>query len=546
MISISQYLVKLFYSYALYGVFILLLSVPAFSQDQAVDTPTVKQMLKADDIDVEDDIAKIKAPYDRLNRGTPRSSVISLSEAMKRGEHEQLMDFMDMRQVPKHIAEQGPELIRKLKIVAERIFWMGPENLSIEPGGHLDDGLPSYRDLVATIKTPDGPIDILMQRVPGDKKGVYIWKISNRTVVEIPRLYELYGYGELGDSLSQMLPEFKGFALQPWQLVILLGILLFGYCIAWLLTKVIILFLKCKASAGSERLQAFFEGPVRFMILSIIFRNYFYLIAPSLKINALFGAKTLYIAAFAWLVIGVVNLFIARLVERVEQNGSSNGLLILRPAARAIRGIVILVAMMVWLDNMGFSISTLLAGLGVGSIALALAAQKSIENLIGAITLYSAQPIRVGEFCRIGNSVGTIEEIGLRATSLRTLDHSLVTIPNASLVNIEIENISQRQKILYRHKIRLRTDSTPGQVRSVLESVRQLLGSHTKVDSVPARVRFKEFGEYSLDLEVFAYLNTTDYNEYLGIAEDLNIQIIEAITLAGTSIAIPAQMLHTE
>lgn len=397
---------------------------------------------------------------------------MSLSAAIKRGEHDELMDFMDMRQVPKNIADQGPELMRKLKIVADRIFWMGPENLSIEPQGHLDDGLPSYRDRVATISTPDGPVDILLQRVPGDKKGVYIWKISNRTVMEIPRLYELYGYGELGDKLSKVLPEFKGLVMQPWQLVILVGILLIAYIIAWVLTKVIVLFLQYGKSPLLEQIQALFEGPIRFMIMVIIFRNYFYLIAPSLKVNALFEARTLYIAAFSWLLTGIVTLFISRLTERMTQSGNSNGSLMLQPVARAIKVIVILGAVMAWLDNMGFSISTMLAGLGVGSIAIALAAQKSIENLIGAITLYSAQPIRVGEFCRIGDFVGTVEEIGLRATKIRTLSHTLIDIPNASLSNMEIENISQRQKILYRHKVRLRADSAPGQVRDVLESIR--------------------------------------------------------------------------
>ncbi|WP_428355821.1 mechanosensitive ion channel family protein [Methyloprofundus sp.] len=419
---------------------------------------------------------------------------------------------------------------------------MGPENLSIEPTGHLDDGLPSYRDRVATINTPDGPVDILMQRVPGDKKGDYIWKVSNRTVMEIPRLYELYGYGELGDKLSTLIPEIKGLAFQPWQMVILIAILVVAYIIAWLLTWLVTLFLKRSKSSKSEQRQRFLQGPVRFMLLVIIFRNYFYLTAPSLKVNALFEARTLYVVAFGWLLFGIVNLFTSRLADRMAENGNSNGSLMLRPAARVIKGIIILIAIMVWLENMGFSISTLLAGLGVGSIAVALAAQKSIENLIGAITLYSAQPVRVGEFCRIGDVVGTIEEIGLRATKIRTLANTVIDIPNGSLSNMEIENISQRQKILYRHNIRLRSDSTSDQVQSVLDSISLFLKEHSRVDRLPARVRFKEFGKYSLDLEVFAYLQTTDYNEYLQIAEELNLLIIDAIVNAGTSLAVPVSI----
>ena len=533
--------------YSCIALVFLLIQQPVFANETNIDTPTVKQIFNADNApQVTEEQPIEQVPYDRLNRGTPRGSAMSLAELMKQGEQAIVMDFLDMRQVPKHIADEGPELIRKLRIVADRIFWMGPENLSIEPRGHLDDGLPSYRDRVATINTPDGPVEILMQRVPGDKKGDYIWKVSNRTVMEIPRLYELYGYGELGDKLSKLLPEFRGLAFQPWQMVILIGILLVAYLIAWILTGLIILFLNRSKSLRSERLQSFFKGPIRFMILVIIFRNYFYLTAPSLKVNALFEARTLYIIAFMWLVMGCVNLFVARLAERMAQNGNSNASLMLRPAARVIKGVIVLIAIMAWLENMGFSISTLLAGLGVGSIAVALAAQKSIENLIGAVTLYSAQPIRVGDFCRFGDFVGTIEEIGLRATKVRTLANTVIDIPNASLSNMEIENISQRQKILYRHTIRLRSDSTPSQVREVLENISRLLSQHASVDPVPARVRFKEFGKYSLDLEVFAYLKTTDYNEFLQIAEELNLQVIESIIKAGTSLAFPAQGLFME
>ena len=187
-----------------YSVFIVLVSIfliqaPVFAQDHPVDAPTIKEIIKAGDTDTaQKSPPRTKAPYDKLNRGTPRSSIMSLSETMGKGDHALTMEFLDLRQVPQHIADEGPDLVRKLRIIADRTFWMGPENLSMEPEGHRDDGLPSYRDRVATINTPDGPVDLLLQRVPGDNKGDFIWKVSNRTVAGIPRLYELYGYGELG------------------------------------------------------------------------------------------------------------------------------------------------------------------------------------------------------------------------------------------------------------------------------------------------------------------------------------------------------------
>jgi len=123
--------------------------------------------------------------------------------------------------------------------------------------------------------------------------------------------------------------------------------------------------------------------------------------------------------------------------------------------------VVIIIAVVVWLDNVGFQVTTLLAGLGLGGLALALGLQKTIENVVGAITLYSAQPVRIGDFGQFGNTMGTVEEISLRATQVRTLDRTIVSVPNAEFSALHINNFSKRDKIWYHHKIRLRYDTTP-------------------------------------------------------------------------------------
>ena len=128
------------------------------------------------------------------------------------------MNYLDMRNVPPGVRRKGSELARELKIIADRSLWVDIDTISEDPNGHKDDGLPSYRDIIARLKTPGGPIEILMQRVPDDKGG-QIWKISNRTISEIPKLYEHYGYGEFGDKLSRLLPEYQFLGLEIWQWV---------------------------------------------------------------------------------------------------------------------------------------------------------------------------------------------------------------------------------------------------------------------------------------------------------------------------------------
>jgi MscS family membrane protein len=176
---------------------------------------------------------------------------------------------------------------------------------------------------------------------------------------------------------------------------------------------------------------------------------------------------------------------------------------------------------------------------------VALAAQKSLENFFGAITLYSSKPVRIGDFCRFGDRVGTIEEIGLRSTLVRTLDDTTVSVPNVEFSNRELENYTRRRKIWYHPRIRLRYDTTPDQLRYILVEIRKVLYGHPKVLPDLARIRFVGFGESSLDLDIFAYIDVTDYGESLEVAEDLNLRIMGVIAKAGSGFALP-QTLYME
>jgi MscS family membrane protein len=191
---------------------------------------------------------------------------------------------------------------------------------------------------------------------------------------------------------------------------------------------------------------------------------------------------------------------------------------------------------------LGLPVVPLLAGLGVGGLAVALAAQPTIENFIAGLTLYADRPVRVGDFCRFGDTVGTIEQIGLRSTRIRTLDNTVVSVPNGEFSKARLENYSKRERLWYHPRIRLRYETTPDQVRFILVEIHKVLYAHPKVIPDPARVRFVAFGEYSLELDVFAYINVTDYGEYLEVAEDLNLRIMDVVKAAGSELSVPARI----
>lgn len=205
-----------------------------------------------------------------------------------------------------------------------------------------------------------------------------------------------------------------------------------------------------------------------------------------------------------------------------------------------IRVGIVLSAILMLADVLQVPYQSVLAGLGIGGIAVALAAQSTLQNFISGITLYFDKPIAIGDFCRFGDQMGTVEFIGMRSTRIRTLDRTLVTVPNSEFSNMQIENFAKRDQMFLNSILRLRYETTPDQLRYTLVRLREMLLAHPKVASDPLRVRLIEFGQHSLDLEIFAYLTTTDRAEYLAIREDIYLRIMDIVTEAGTKFAFPA------
>ncbi|MBW1855957.1 MAG: mechanosensitive ion channel [Deltaproteobacteria bacterium] len=363
---------------------------------------------------------KPAVPQDDLERGIPRTSVKGFFKAARARDYEKAAEYLDLRNLPRGLNKKdGPQLARHLKIVLDRTIWVDLDTLSADPKGHSDDGLPSYRDRVCRIKTPDKEVDILLQRVPrGD--GTSIWKFSSITVVQIPQLYQHFGYGYFERYIPAAFFDLEFMGVEAWMWI---GIVFFAVCaylIALLITTLFTFFLNRPKYRPSGRLKRFIAGPVRFLLAVLLAQASFTLLNPSPALQALIKAHTVFIIIVTWFVMGLLDFIFDRLADRLRRDGQRSATVMLLPPLRnAVKIILIVIALVIWLDNIGFKVTTLLAGLGVGSIAVALAAQKSIENLIGAITLYTSKPVRVGDFCKFSDTLGTVEEIGLRATRIR-------------------------------------------------------------------------------------------------------------------------------
>jgi MscS family membrane protein len=185
-----------------------------------------------------------------------------------------------------------------------------------------------------------------------------------------------------------------------------------------------------------------------------------------------------------------------------------------------------------------------IAALGLGGLAIALGAQKLFENLIGGVTLVADRPVRIGDFCRFGTALGTVENIGIRSTRIRTLDRTVLTVPNGDFSAMKIENFTSRDRFWFHPTLNLRYETSPEQVRYLLQELRAMLHAHPRVSNEPARVRFIALGAYSIDLEIFAYVYANSYDEFLEVQEDLLLRCMEIVNKSGTGFAFPSQTLY--
>ncbi|MEI7705866.1 MAG: mechanosensitive ion channel family protein [Deltaproteobacteria bacterium] len=217
---------------------------------------------------------------------------------------------------------------------------------------------------------------------------------------------------------------------------------------------------------------------------------------------------------------------------------------LIRLAARLLGILGSLALLSVGADRLGIPVYGIVAGLGVGGLAVALAAQPTLENLIAGLNLYADRPLRVGERCKIGDTVGDVEAIGIRSTRFRTIDRTLTTIPNGALAKMTIANQSRRDRMLFQAKIGLRYETTEGQLRAILTELKALLSGHPRVLPEKLRVRFVGLGTSSLDVQLRAFVDTVSQSEFLAVQEELLLGVMRVVEKGGSAFAFPSQTLY--
>ncbi len=491
--------------------------------------------------------ANASTASDPLNRATPRSSIYNFLEACHRGKLNTAAQYLDLRKMSsERRASEGPEIAASLKRLLDRNPRFELRRLSDSPEGNTADGLePNVEDL-AQFDMNGEPVTLHMERVTLPQVG-QVWIVSWPSVLLIPELSNASGQTWIEKQLPRPLLNIQllGTPLWIWLALLLVAVILSA--ISQVLSRLFIRIVSPVAkrfakSFQAQRLEALTE-PLRLLLSILVFRASMAFFPPSALVRDMMlkMLTLLFVLGAASLLMRLVDVISDNVVSRLDPRQRALTYSIFPLGIRFVKIAICSFAILFALNQWGYNTSTIIAGLGVGGIAIALAAQKTIENLFGGISVITDRPVLVGDFCQFGGQVGTIEDIGLRSTRIRTLDRTLVTVPNAQFSTMTLENFSKRDRMWFHPTLRLRRDTTPEQVKSMMAAVKDILEKHNDVDASGVPLRFTKITDLSLDLEIFAYVLTTDFNEYLKIQTELLLSFMEAAANIGTGFAVPFQ-----
>jgi MscS family membrane protein len=489
---------------------------------------------------------QIPTRVDPLDRETPRSAMMG---ALKAGQRR------DFATAALYMEPDPNELLDRVRIARElsalRTNFKGNiDLLSDDPEGEVEAGLPPGEVRAGVVTVGNATLDILLVRVNDPVYGK-IWLISKETIAKIPELY-----GELRSQKPTSVDRVANFFMGGRQLLGMslrqwLGWLIsipISWALALLLTFLLSIprriWFRVRKLPLSTIWQTPLGLPLKCIIAILIHGIFIYMLVPPLLYRTYYYRflAALLAACLAWLASKVTDQGFNEAVaySRTHNNGGESILILMQ---RMTRVAMLIIAFFAALALFGLNVKTALAGLGIGGLAIALGAQKTLENLIGGVSLLMDKAVQVGDFCKIGDRVGTVEDIGLRSLKIRTLDQNMLVVPNGLLATMQFENMKARPKLLINQTFSLRIETQADQLRFILDRIKNMMDKHPGIEP-GSRVRVASFTGAAFQLELFAYGTTGNWTDFTAIRQDVVLKIAEIVETAGTSFAATTQLTY--
>ena len=485
-------------------------------------------------------------PESEVSPGSPRVAVEQFLSLTRAGDFVRASAWLE---VADSMGADAASLARQLKAVLDRHLWVDLERVSPLMVGDTTDGLARNLEQLGSIRGPDGaPVPIRLIHSGFDAETP--WRFTQRTVATIPTLYGTLRDRWILEHLPPSLLRPGPLDLLWWQWlalpVLLLVATMIGAAGSRLLRSGITRLVTRTSSEWDDAVVARIGAPLTtaLTLLVALILIQFLALYPPAEAAAHRVIRIGFFVVIFWSLWRLVDIGRQVLAQTRWALDSASSRALLPLGARITKVIVLAISAVAVFSMLGYPVASLLAGLGLGGLALALAAQKTVENLFGAFSIGVDQPFREGDFVKIEDFVGTVEAMGLRSSRFRTLDRTLITIPNGRLAEMRLESFTARDRLRLAMVVGLVYETTASQMREVLSGFERTLRSHPRIWPDNVVVRFREFAASSLDIEVMAWFQTADWSEFQLIRQEVLLQFMEVVERSGSGFAFPTQTVH--
>lgn len=494
----------------------------------------------------------------RVDPRSPRAAVAEFLNLTRRGQFEAAGKFL-----PNGSDDRATDLARRLKAVLDQRLFIQLDDVSPLAVGDTTDGMRD-RDQLGTVPNELGvpqPVQI-ERRAPGSEVA---WAFTSQTVSRIDGWYNALGEHWVRDHMPATLLQPGPFGIDRWQWLMLALLLPVAFVLGYVGDRVTGALLRRAVRHTQtdldDRILERVRHQLRALWMVITYRGLVEFVSLSIGAERLVGTIVRALSALivTWMAWRATYVLEEELPKTSATMGTTGMTPIATPTAaaaqarvfapligRVMRIFLVAFGAILIVSQFGYSVTALLTGVGIGGIALALAAQKTLEHTFGSVAIGLDQPIRVGDWVKVGDTEGEVESIGLRSTRLRTIERTIVVLPNGRLADMQMENYGVRDRILLKTKLGLRYDTKREQLLRIRGEIERVLTEHPLVWPGRIIVRFGAFGASSLDVDVIAWLTTTDYNVFRAAREEIYLKFLEIIERAGCSFAYPTQTIQLE
>ncbi|HUB77167.1 MAG TPA: mechanosensitive ion channel family protein [Bryobacteraceae bacterium] len=476
---------------------------------------------------------------DSLRRDNPRSSVTAFLQACERGDYDSAAQYLDLRNwSAANRKSAGPAVAKKLEAALNYAPDFSVMHLTQNPEGSSGESAGTPRETVAVLTESGQSYTLELERVSLQQGQPLVWIFTPGTIAAALNM----NLSRIAPWLSHYLPpflvsvEFLSTPLWAWLAMLLAGIVLF------ILARSSDRLLLPLLHRAGERVTPQWQGgwanailrPVSTILAILVFRLVMELVRPSAVARLYIGRllELIFMWSIALCAVRIVDLLLTRMESNMASRHQFSGRSILRLGRRTASVTIVIVVILMVLASWGYNTATLVAGLGVGGIAVALAAQQTIANIFGGVSVIGDHPVSIGDFGKFGDIVGTVEDIGMRSTQIRTLARTVISVPNSSFASANLENYSARDKILFNPTLQIKRTTPDEEVWRLIDLLGKALAANRSVELVPTPVRLVGLTAASFNIEVFCYVLSANQDEFYKVQGQLFLAINEALQAA--------------